>query len=138
MTDNHQDAPAPTLHGACKCGAMHFEVELDLAKGTTQCNCTFCRKNGWWGTIVSPDKFRLTQGKDPTGAEADAWVRCPACQTLVCGRGDVAELGGPFVSVNVRALDDVSLDGVPIVYLDGASNTWEVKGQAIYTSPFGG
>jgi hypothetical protein len=38
--------------GGCHCGAVRFEVELDLAAGGTMCNCTVCTKIASVGAIV--------------------------------------------------------------------------------------
>ena len=35
-------------HGGCHCGALRFEVELDLSAGTAKCNCTYCAKSRFW------------------------------------------------------------------------------------------
>jgi hypothetical protein len=43
-------------HGGCHCGAVRYEVEMDLSKGGSRCNCTICsRHNNWMaGTRPTP------------------------------------------------------------------------------------
>jgi hypothetical protein len=48
--------------GGCHCGAVRFEVELDLDQGVTRCNCTLCTKMSGSAFIVKPRAFRLSSG----------------------------------------------------------------------------
>lgn len=41
------------------------------------------------------------------------------------GTGDMPEIGGAFVGINMRTLDSVDLQGVPVVYLDGLADAWD-------------
>lgn len=137
-------APVPFVHGrhtyagSCHCGAWRFEATLDLAAGTTQCNCRFCSKHGWWGVIVPPADFRLVQSPGWQKPESGQFYRprCETCGVNAFGGGDLPELGGAFVSLNVRCLDGVLLAGVPIRYLDGLHDTWAQVREGIYDDPF--
>ena len=61
---------------------------------------------------------------------------CGAC----FGRGDLPELGGAYVAVNLHSLDDAAPAGVPVVYWDGRHDAWE-RGpiaQGVHVDPFAG
>lgn len=120
-----------TYQGSCHCGAVRYEVDLDLAAGTTRCNCTFCRKARNWGARVAPGAFRLLSGEDvltdyARGPEIHLPF-CSRCGVRPFGHGDLPELGGAFVTIQVGSLDDApdeDLVAAPIQYCDGLNDNW--------------
>lgn len=128
-----------TYRGSCHCGAVRYEVDLDLSEGTVRCNCTSCTKSGWWTAYVKPDAFRLLQGADRLTAFAsgnpkvDEATTCGGCGIRAYGHGDIPELGGEFYSLNLRCLDDANLEGVQVVHLDGLHDTWAPLGTSVHT-----
>lgn len=130
-----------TYDGSCHCGAVRWKITLDLDEGTTRCNCTYCTKTGWWGCSSKPENFELVAGQDvlvPVNPDQVAVTRkrCGRCGLESFGAGDIPEMGGPFVSINVRCLDGVDLSGVPVTYLDGLHDTWDFLGSRPWTNPF--
>ncbi len=129
-----------TYSGSCRCGAIRFEADLDLeASGTARCNCTYCTKTAWWGVLVKPDAFRVLSEagvEDTRRAPYGTRRVCDTCFIVPFGYGDIPELGGPYVSINVRALDGVDLTGVRVNYHDGLADTWALLGTRPYEEPF--
>ncbi|MDY6829411.1 MAG: GFA family protein [Pseudomonadota bacterium] len=52
-----------TYQGQCHCGAVRFEVDLDLSH-TLQCNCSFCRRKGAVIAFANVEALRVTAGED--------------------------------------------------------------------------
>lgn len=115
--------------GGCHCGAVRFEATLDLEQPVGRCNCTICTKRSASGTIVKPIAFRVVAGEgDLTryGKEGhpNAYYFCRRCGIQLFGKGDIPELGGEFVSVNVNALDEVDPMTLKVIYWDGRHDNW--------------
>jgi hypothetical protein len=119
-------------HGSCRCGKIKFEVKLDLAEGTSKCNCTYCWKTRWWGARARPDTFQLTAGGEELGYGfgRERFIEralCLACKVTPFGWGNVPEIGGDYISVNLACLDDVEpaeLIAAPVRFLDGRNDNW--------------
>ena len=116
-----------TMHGSCKCGAVKFEADVDLSKGTTKCNCTSCWKRRWWSLAVKPEGFRSLHGEDQL-TEAGF---CTKCGIVPYARVPAAEWNdGAYVSINVAVLDDLDpreLMAAPIRLCDGRNDNWFEK-----------
>lgn len=122
-----------THHGSCHCGAVAFAADIDLAAGTTRCNCTYCRKTRNWGVRADPATFAVTKGtpraygNDGGGEYEAANHFCPDCGVRLFARGNIPELGGRFVTVAVATLDDVpeaELIAAPVTWCDGLNDNW--------------
>ncbi|HKO49026.1 MAG TPA: GFA family protein [Polyangiaceae bacterium] len=135
-----------TYRGSCHCGAVQFEAELDLAAGTTRCNCRFCRKARFWMAFAKAAEFRMLKGQDalcdyqhtPT-SKPEPFLHLTFCR--VCGvrpfssGGELAQFGGAFYAVNVACLDDATdteLAQAPIHYANGRENDWQQAAKETY------
>jgi hypothetical protein len=128
-----------THRGSCHCGAVSFECDVDLAQGTSRCNCSICSKSRFWKAFFPAADFRLVKGEqmltDYTfGSGAIRHRFCKACGVKVFGAAtfdtefEGKPLKGEFRAINVAALDDVApeeLDGLPVKYEDGMHDRWE-------------
>jgi hypothetical protein len=120
-----------TVSGACHCGKVRIEADLDLSASTSRCNCSICAKLRAWTVIVKPQAVRLVAGEGDLssyrwGAEISTRNFCKHCGVHVFGRGYLQEIGGDFCSVNVAILDlePAVLDKLPVRYFDGLHNNW--------------
>ena len=122
-----------TYHGSCHCGEVRFECELDLAEGTSRCNCSICTKTRFWKAIVKADAFRLLRGGDVLadyqfGTNAIHHLFCSRCGVKAFGSADMEELGGKFYAINVACLDDAmdeELAQAPVTYENGRHDRWD-------------
>lgn len=123
------EAGTKTYRGGCHCGAVRFEVELDLSQSAGRCNCSICQKLGRTGLIAKPDAFRLVAGEAELtdyrfGTKSGRYRFCKHCGVHSFGAGHLEQLGGDYVSVNLNCLDDLELESLSVVHWDGRHDNW--------------
>ena len=109
--------------GGCQCGAVRYEVRLDLSQPVISCNCSMCGRAGTLLTFVPANQFTLKAGGDQlTDYQFNKHVIhhlfCKTCGIKPFARG-VGRDGGEQVAINVRCLDDVDVDKLNIHKYDG-------------------
>ncbi|HEY1087697.1 MAG TPA: GFA family protein [Archangium sp.] len=118
-----------THKGSCHCGAVKFEVDLELNGGATRCNCTICTKLGGTGATVKPAALRVLQGEASMSTYTVNPVAtryfCSKCGVHCFSRGNIPQLGGAYAGVHVNALDDLDLGTLKIGFWDGRHNNWQ-------------
>ena len=127
-----------TYSGSCHCGAVRFEAEVDIAQGTSKCNCTSCTKARSWLVFTGADRFRLTAGAEsqaeyqwtPPGRTGPAFQFhfCKICGIRTPARGELEIMGGAFRAIQVNLLDGVDPDelaAAPIQYADGRHDHYD-------------
>jgi hypothetical protein len=124
--------PLKSYSGSCHCGAVRFEADLDLAAGSTRCNCSLCFKaRSWFAFAKGAEHFRLLSGRDalseyrwtPPGKPAPflTYSFCRHCGIRTFCRAEMPEFGTSH-AVPVTTLDDVPPDELaasPIQFADG-------------------
>jgi hypothetical protein len=123
------ETEAKSYVGSCHCGAVQFRVTADLGKGAGRCNCSICTKVAQTGGIVKPEAFELLSSEESLsayewGGRTSQRYFCQRCGIHCFARGNLAELGGAYVSVNYNCLDGVELRDLPVIYWDGRHNNW--------------
>ena len=115
-----------TTHtGGCHCRKVRFEVDAPARISATECNCSICRMTGYLHLFVTQADFRLLQGEDAlstytfnTGAAKHRFCRHCGVKSFYTPRSHP-----DGVSVNVRCLDEASIESVDVTPFDGRH--WE-------------
>ena len=108
--------------GSCHCGRIAFEVEGD-PKEVMACNCSVCSRKGSLLWFVPRDQLRLlTPESDMATYTFNRHVIkhrfCPRCGIHPFGEGTDPK-GNAMAAVNVRCLEDVDPDSLPVKHFDG-------------------
>lgn len=113
-----------TVHGSCHCGRIRFEVEGTPDKALA-CNCSICQRKGSLLWFVPRARLRLlTPESDMATYLFNKHVIrhrfCPVCGIHPFGEADDPK-GQATAAVNIRCLEDIDLDAVPVTHFDGRS-----------------
>lgn len=116
--------PQKWYSGGCHCGKVRFQVKISQPQAI-KCNCSICRKKGFLHLIVSPDNFRLLQGKDSLttytfNTHTAIHKFCSTCgiHPFYTPRSHPQD-----IDINVNALDENMVDSLEIIDFDGQN--WE-------------
>ena len=125
-----------TYTGGCHCGAVRYEARVDLDKPASRCNCSLCTKLGGVANIlIKPHAFKLLSGEESLtdyGREGNPTHHpfCRVCGVHVFGRGDIPEIGGPYIAIHAGSIDDVDLARLKYIYWDGRHDNWSAGPRA--------
>jgi hypothetical protein len=108
--------------GSCHCGRVAFEAEGEL-KEAMACNCSMCSRKGSLLWFIPRSQFTLQKG------EADLATYtfnrhvikhrfCTTCGIHSFGEG-VDPKGNAMAAINIRSLQGIDLDAVPVKHFDG-------------------
>ena len=110
--------------GSCHCGKIAFEVEGEL-DGAMACNCSICQRKGSLLWFVPCDALRLSTPE--TSASTYTFNKhvikhrfCPTCGIHPYAKG-VDPKGNKIAAINIRCLEDIDLDSIPVQHYDGRS-----------------
>jgi hypothetical protein len=110
--------------GSCHCGKVAFEVSGDIGS-VLSCNCSMCQRKGslLWFVPRSQLQLLTPDGNAGTYLFNKHVIRhrfCPVCGIHVYGEGKDRE-GNATAAINVRCLEGIELDSLPVTHFDGRS-----------------
>ena len=114
-----------THRGGCHCGRVRFEVRAAAAITVSECNCSVCAKAGYRAMIVPSERFSLVAGED---ALTEYRFNTGRAKHLFCSTCGIKSFYVPRshpdgISVNVRCLDEGTVESTAIESVDGKN--WE-------------
>lgn len=119
------ERPSMTTHpGSCHCGRVKFEVDGDIDSALS-CNCSMCQRKGSLLWFVPRASLRLlTPESDLASYTFNKHVIrhrfCPSCGIHPYGEGEAPD-GTATAAVNIRCIEGIDLDAVPVHHYDGRS-----------------
>ena len=111
--------------GGCHCGAVRFQVAVDLEGRIVACNCSLCAKTATLLAFVPAGEFTLLAGDGELADYQFGKKRIHHCFCRQCGvrsfaRGAMPD-GRELRAVNVRCLEGVDVDALRVTPFDGKS-----------------
>ena len=116
-----------THKGGCHCGAVRFEVQAPADITARRCNCSICKKSGYLHLSVAREAFTLLQGEDnlTTYRYNTGIAEHYFCKTCGIKSFYVPRSRPDGFSINVRCLDEDTIESVQVKEFDGAN--WEAS-----------
>ena len=111
----------PVYHGSCHCGAVRFEIDVEITELTT-CDCSLCVKKNGLMTKVHESRFALLVGAD---ALAEYRWNTKIARHFFCSRCGIytfhrKRAQPDHYGVNVFCLDGFDPAAVPVRRTEGA------------------
>lgn len=111
-------------HGTCHCGNVAFDVEGEITEALA-CNCSMCVRKGSLLWFVPRSQFQLRTTED---AMSDYKFNkhhithrfCKNCGIHAFAQGPGSD-GKPMVAINIRSLEGIDVEAVPVKHFDGRS-----------------
>lgn len=113
-----------THTGSCHCGQVKFEVDGGITSALA-CNCSICQRKGSLLWFVPRGQLRVTAGEEALATytfnrHVIKHRFCPTCGIHPFGEGTDPK-GNAMAAINIRCLEDIDLDAVPVQHYDGRS-----------------
>jgi hypothetical protein len=110
--------------GSCHCGQVAFEVEGEIDSALA-CNCSICSRKGSLLWFVARDKLRLKTPEDAISTytfnkHVIKHRFCPTCGMHPYGEGTDPK-GNAMAAINLRCVENIDLDAIPVHHYDGRS-----------------
>jgi len=117
-------AETKSYSGSCHCGAVAFDVDLDLS-GALKCNCSICNKLGAVWAFAPRSRLTLRSGETALGdyqfgKKSLHHRHCTTCGIETFAEGTMPD-GTPTVGVNLRCIETVDVDKLSPRPWDGRS-----------------
>ena len=108
--------------GSCHCGAVSYEVGVDLAN-TITCNCSRCQRMGFVLAFTPAENFSLKAGEEKLteylfNKNVIRHLFCSVCGVESFARGKMPD-GSQVVAVNVNCLEGVDPRALDSQHVDG-------------------
>ena len=109
-------------NGSCHCGNIAFQLEGVLS-GAMACNCSICQRKGSLMWFVPLEQLKLlTPDENASTYTFNKHVIkhrfCPKCGMHPYGEG-VDPKGNAMAAINIRCLEDIELEKIPVTHFDG-------------------
>ena len=108
--------------GSCHCGRVSFQVE-GTVDGAMACNCSMCQRKGSLMWFVPRERLQLLTPDENASTYTFNRHRIKHRFCATCGIHPYGEAtdpkGNPMAAVNVRCLEGIDLDAVPVKQYDG-------------------
>jgi len=108
--------------GNCHCGNIKFSVDTELSNALA-CNCSICSRKATLLVFVPTTQFQLlTPYENITTYTFNKHVIkhkfCAICGVQCFGEGTDPN-GNTMVAVNIRCLENIDLDAIPVHHYNG-------------------
>ncbi|RFP18782.1 MULTISPECIES: GFA family protein [unclassified Duganella] len=110
--------------GSCHCGNVKLEAEGEITSAMS-CNCSICQRKGVLMWFIPRQDMRLLTPEDAASTylfnkHLIKHRFCPTCGISPYSEG-TAPNGDAMAAINIRCIEGIDLDAIPVTHYDGRS-----------------